>query len=38
MEKALVHSSPSSASILLPAASTSTDAAEAPETVEGFVS
>jgi hypothetical protein len=30
MEKPLVHSSPSSALILLPAASTSTDAANAP--------
>ena len=38
MEKALVHSSPSSASILLPAVSASTDAAEAQETVQGFVS
>ena len=33
MQKALVHSWPFSASILLPAASTSTDAAEAQETV-----
>src|SRR6516225_10581787 len=32
MEKALVHSQPSRASILLPAASTSTDTAEAQET------
>ena len=36
MEKALVHSSPSSASNLLPAASTSTNAAEAQG--QGFVS
>ena len=36
MEKAPVHSSPSSASILLPAVSTSTD--EAQETGQGFVS
>src|SRR5215467_5265500 len=33
IEKALVHSKPSSASILLPAVSASTDVAEAQETV-----
>ena len=38
MEKALVHSSPSSASVLLPVASTSTDAAEARKPGQGFVS